>query len=138
MRQAQLSVEIIIILSALLIILMAIISSFAIGPESSILNKRSSSAREYSERLAYAINNIYLAGDGARLSLELPPTLLDGTSYSISIYPEKHLIDITWLSGANPSHSSIQVLTSGLSGKLSGIRGNLNITNSGGVIVIEN
>ena len=138
MRRAQLSVEIIILLSALLIIIMAIISSFAIGPERSVLNKRSTSAREYSERLAYAINNIYLAGDGARLSLGLPQTLIDGTSYSINIYPEKHIIDITWLSGTNPSHSSIQLLTSSLSGKLSGINGNLNLTNSGGVIIIDN
>ena len=138
MRRAQLSVEMIILLSAVLIILMAMLSSFATGPEKSVFNKRSASAREYSERLAYAINNIYLAGDGAGLSLELPQTLIDGTGYSMNIYPDKHLIDITWLSGANFDHSSIQLLTSSLSGKLSGIKGNLNLTNSGGVIIIEN
>lgn len=138
MRKGQLSVEVVILLSALLIILMAVISSFSISSDSSMFNTRTASAREYSEELAYAINNVYLAGDGATQLVNLPSTLIDNTNYSITIYPQQHVLDTTWLSGSQLDHYSLQLLTAGLSGKLSGIKGSLNLTNSGGVIIIGN
>jgi hypothetical protein len=136
--KAQLSVEMIILLSALLIILMVIISSFSNSPSRSFLSKRTMSARETAERLAYGLNNLYLAGDGASQSIILPPTLLDGTNYTITIYPAQRLVEIRWQSSKDIMTHYGQILTSGISGKLSGITGTVNLTNINNTIVIQN
>jgi hypothetical protein len=138
MGKAQLSTEMVILLAALLIVLMTVISAFSNSPERSFLNKRSISAREYSEKLAFGINNIFLAGDGASQSITIPTTLIDGTNYSISIIADKRLVEIRWQSKQDLMQNSNQIITSGIGGKTSGIIGMVNLTNLNGTIIIQN
>jgi hypothetical protein len=138
MGKAQLSTEVVILLAALLIVLMTILSAFSNSPERSFLNRRSISAREYSEKLAFGINNIFLAGDGASQSLAIPTTLIDGTNYSISIIPAKRLVEIRWQSKQDLMQYSNQLITSKIGGKTTGIIGMANLTNLNGTVIIQN
>lgn len=138
MRKAQVSVEMVILLSALLILLMGIISTFSSASDRSFFSKRTVSAREFSERLAYGINNVYLAGEGASTEVVLPETLIDNTNYSIIIYPSQHLLEISWRARQDTERYQVQLLTGGLSGSLSGIHGAVQLSNAHGSVIVTN
>ena len=137
MKRSQISAEFIIVLSALLIVILIIFSIFDKRSDEYFYNKRLMNAKEYSEKVASNINTVYLAGSGARTLVELPPALRDQTSYSINIYPQHHIVEITWMSKNNIRHYSSQILTSNITGTLTNIHSNINITNTQGVILIE-
>jgi hypothetical protein len=138
MGKAQVSVEMVILLSALLILTMGIISSFASSSDRSFFSKRGMSAREFSEKLAYGINNVYLAGDGASADIVIPSTLIDNTNYSIVIFPSQHILEISWKASQDVERHQVQLLTAGLAGKLSGIYGSVGLSNVNGTIIITN
>lgn len=138
MRKAQVSVEIIILLSALLILLMGIISSFAPASDRSFFSKRGMSAREYSETLAYGINNVYLAGPGSSATISLPKTLIDNTAYNITIYRSQHILEISWKARQDIERHQLQLLTADLNGNLTGISGDVGLSNVNGTIMITN
>jgi hypothetical protein len=137
-RKAQVSVEMIILLSALLILVMGIISTFSSASDRSLFNRRTVSAMEFSENLAYGINNVYLAGEGAGAEVVLPTTLIDNTDYSIIIYPELHILEISWKARQDIETHQVQLLTAQLGGKLSGINGSVSLSNVNGTIMITN
>ena len=138
MRKAQVSVEMIILLSALLILVMGIISSFSSASDRSFFSRRTVSAREFSERLAYGINNVHLAGSGASTEVLLPETLIDNTVYNITIYPEQHLLEISWMARRDLERHQLQLLTGSLSGNLSGINGVVQLSNVDGTVIVTN
>jgi len=137
MKKAQISTELIIVLSALLIIFLIIISILNKRSDEYFFNQRYMNAKEYSEKVASQLNTVFLSGPGTRARVELPQTLRDNTNYSINIYPQQHVVEIAWLSKNNIRHYSSQILTSNITGKISNINGNINITNIEGGIVIE-
>ena len=137
MKRSQISTELIIVLSAMLIIFIIIISIMNKRSDEYFYNRRLLDAKEYSEEVASQINTVYLAGPGTKAKVELPQTLMDNTNYSINIYPQHHSIEITWMSKDNIRHYSSQVLTSNITGNISNINGDINITNINGGIVIE-
>ncbi len=138
MRKGQVSVEMIILLSALLILLMGFISTFSSASDRSYLSRRAVSAREFSERLSYGINNVYLTGDDAETEIELPETLIDNTNYSISIYPSQHILEISWRGRQDMERHQVQLLTGDISGNISGIYGTVRLFNANGTVVMEN
>lgn len=138
MRRAQVSIEMVILLSALLILLMGIISTFSSATDRSFISRRAVSAREFSERLAYGINNVYLAGEGAETEILIPQTLIDNTNYSISIYPSSHILEVSWKARQDIERHQVQLLTAGLTGNLSGIHGPVSLLNANGTVVITN
>lgn len=138
MKNSQISVEIIILLAALLILLMAIISSFAPSSDRSFFSKRGMSAREYSEKFAYALNSIYLAGPGSSSSVSIPATLIDNTPYNITIYPSQHLLEISWKARQDFEHHQLQLLTADIGGNLTSISGDVQLENINGTIIVTN
>ncbi len=137
MKKSQLSTELIITLSALLIMFLIIISIMNKRSDDYFYNKRLMDAKEYSEKISSQINILFLAGPGTKAHVELPQTLRDNTPYSINIYPQHHIVEITWMSKNNIRHYSTQILTSNISGKLSNISNDVNITNTDGGIFVE-
>lgn len=128
----------VILLSALLILVMGIISTFSSSSDRSFLSRRSVSARECAESLALGINNVHLAGEGADTEILLPETLIDNTNYSIAVYPSQHVLEISWRSRQDIERHQVQLLTASLAGNLSEIHGLVGLSNVNGAIIITN
>jgi hypothetical protein len=136
MKRAQLSVELIIILSALLVLVIAFMPLINQSSGYVIEQNRRMDTSTYTERLANSINTISLAGDGANTTLILPLSLQDNTDYSLNIYPRQHLIEIIWQQDTLQQHTS-QITTSAVSGQLTGLKGKIRLRNTAGVVVIN-
>lgn len=130
--KAQISVDFIMIFSVALIIFLFLFS---------IVSKRNGEldstrtllyAKSVSDKLAFDINSIFLAGNGVTKTILLQSTLKDDTNYDLNIYPTEHLIKINW----NNRQYSSTLLTSSLSGALTSLQGEYDIANVDGIITI--
>lgn len=135
-KKTQISTEFIIILSIALIVFLFLFT---------IANKRSDElystskmlyAKQEADKLATAINTIFLAGNGASKTVNLPETLKDNANYNITVYPTEHIVDITFSSFGNLRHYSAPILTADVTGDLNIMNNDVNLTNSNGIISV--
>jgi hypothetical protein len=135
-RKAQVSVELIIVLSMLLIILLVIIS--VSGKRNSMLNSKETEfyAKQVALQFSSEINAIHFAGDGINKTFYLPEDLKDGTQYNISIYPDGHVVDIVWEKNDRKSYSA-SIIAGNFNGTLVDLNGQVNLSNTLGVIQIN-
>lgn len=137
MKKAQISTEFIIVFSIMLIMFLIILSIMNSRSDEYYYNKRLMNAKEYSEKVASHINTVFLAGPGTSTVLPLPNTLRDETNYTINIYPQVRIVEISWMSKNTERQYTSQILTSNVTGSLVDIIGNINISNVEGGVLIE-
>jgi uncharacterized protein (UPF0333 family) len=134
--KAQVSIEMIIILSLLLIVL--IVNITASAKRNSILNSKGTEfyAKQVALQLSSELNAIHFAGDGVNKTINLPDDLRDGTQYNISIFPSSHVVDIVWEKNDRQSYSA-STITGNFNGTLTNLNGQVNLSNTLGVIQIN-
>lgn len=133
MRHSQISVDFIIILVILLAIFLFIFSASAKRTGELYGSQKFLSAKEIADKAAFSINNVFLAGNSVSQSFYLPEGLRDNTPYTITIYPEKHAVEIRW----DDRQYTATLLTADITGVLSPAYGPITITNNLGVINIS-
>lgn len=138
MRKAQISTELILILSIVFIMFLVILGTIDKRTDEYQYNRRLMDAKKYSEKVATTINMVYLSGAGTSATINMPTTLIDNTNYSINIYPKNHMVEISWMSKIDMRQHHNQIVTANITGNLTGLNGNINITNIDGGIFIEN
>ena len=135
--KSQISAEFIIVTAILMIIF---ISFFAIA------NKRASQsdsikamlyAKTEADKVANAINSAFIAGDNSKIVQEISGTFRDGSPYMLSIYPASRIVDITYKSQGEARHYSTSIITSQITGNLTGINSTITISNHDKVISVE-
>jgi uncharacterized membrane protein (Fun14 family) len=91
------------------------------------------SAKETADSVAWNINEAFIAGYGTKKSIYLPNTLADNTNFSLKIIPKSRVVEIRW----QQTQYLSPIVTSNITGNLTLAQGRLNITNSGGKIILE-
>ena len=100
---------------------------------------QSMDAKHVSERLAWGIDEVYLAGNGAAGRVNLPETVHGGKNYALRVYPGSVLINYSSREGEK--FCSHRILTKNINGTGSGLEltpGTIQITNTNGTIYLEN
>jgi hypothetical protein len=135
-KKGQLSIEMIISLSVLIIIFLGVLVLAGQRQSMSESFKSSMYARIVNDQLANGINQVYLAGDGATRVVYLPDTLQDGSGYNLSVYPALHRTTIEWVSVSDTRTYSAGILTSNITGNISSFSGIVTISRIGGEVTI--
>ena len=134
--KAQVSVDLIIVLSALFIIFLVVTVTVNYRQDEILSSRSRYNAKSVLDNLASEINSIYLAGDGTSKIIQIPSSLRDGKNFSINIYPDARFIEITWPFRDQKMRYNAPLVSSGISGDLTGINSTTNISNNNGVIRI--
>lgn len=129
-KRSQISVEFLIIFISLLFIFTLVLSMTSTRNSIFFAAKKNLHAREMGDMVAFAINEVYLVGPNATKTIYLPPTLRDGTEYTLTFYPNIHLLYVDY-SGGSYSTS----LATNITGSFGYGRDNLIIYNEKGVYV---
>ncbi|OIO64295.1 hypothetical protein AUJ68_06765 [Candidatus Woesearchaeota archaeon CG1_02_57_44] len=134
LRRAQVSVDLIIMLAALLVLLLAVFSQVA---------DRTVQGRHIAQRLhadelcrlaAGKGMDVALAPNGTRTELSLPSTLRDGTPYTLHFRSEAHLVEVVWFSrDANRAHCAFP---GAVAGNTTNVLSSANLTNIKGVVTV--
>ena len=136
-KKSQVSAEFIIIISVLMIMFIAIISSSK--PKENHLNEIRTEiyAASEAEKLAEEINAVYLAGEGASKEVIFPSSLREGSNYHLTVYPISHVVLINYSSEGRQRTYSSTIVTSGISGDISMINSAITLRNINGAVTIE-
>ena len=133
--KGQAAVDFMVILAVALVLFLALFS-LAEG-KSNALEQKSAKlyATQVAESIAMELNAVFLAGDGANRTVQLPQTL-DGAAYNLSIYGEHRRVVVEFDRGERQS-SAAMLLTARVTGNLTNRHSAMKITNYGGGIVVE-
>ena len=95
-------------------------------------------AKHVSEKFALAINDVYLAGNGAVRNITLPKKLYGGKIYTLRVYPRSVLINYSSAEGDKGyAHRILTKDVDGCGNGLHVIPGGIQITNSDGTIYLS-
>tara|TARA_Y100000310_G_scaffold110706_1_gene109153 strand:+ start:252 stop:668 length:417 start_codon:yes stop_codon:yes gene_type:complete len=135
--KSQISVEFIMVVSVVLIVFLVIFS--IANKRNDILESQQTKlyAKQLAEKVAININSVFLAGPETNITISLPSSLKDESSYTLSIHPENHIVNIDYVVGDTTNHYATTILTSDISGTLTGISSSISISNQQEGIVIE-
>ena len=136
MKKAQISVDLIIVLSILLIIFMSLFATIFQRNTQIASYKKQYYARSLSDKAASEINSVFLAGSGATKTIGLPESMKDNTNYNISIYPNARIVEIRWMHRQETRHYGSPIITSNITGTLTEISDDFIATNNNGVVEI--
>lgn len=127
--KSQVSTDLIIVLSVLLIVFSSVATTVNHRNEELTSSRTRLYAKALCERIATDINTVFLAGDGAKKTVELPELLKDNSNYLVNIYPKSHIVEIFWFYGNETRHYSCPILFGDLAGNLTNILDDFNVTN---------
>jgi len=135
-NKAQVSVDLIIVISMILLIFLVVFVTVYKRNDEVVSSRTKYYAKAVSDKLASEINTIYLAGDGATKTAELPASLKDNTDYSISIYPDARIVNINWSYTDKEMHYGSPIISKDITGTLTDISNDVVLTNNNGVVEI--
>ena len=129
--KSQVSTDLTIVLAVALIIFLSIFVT--IENRNNELNhlKTKLYAKAICDKVAIEINTIFLAGDGAQKTVELPDSLKDNSNYIVNIYPKAHIVEVVWFYGNQTKYYHCPVVSGDLTCGLTNIVDDFNISNSG-------
>jgi len=136
-RLAQVNIDFILTFIVILSIFLALTYASSLKYTQMNYETKENSAELLATKLATNINSIYLVGNGAKKEVLFPPTLIDNTEYTMTIYPTEQLVEIVYFFENQNRSYSYPLLTNNISGKTSNIFNTINITNIDGGILIE-
>lgn len=94
--KAQISVEFIIILTGILAVFLVIFYVANERIDEFQNTQRLVAAKGVADKLAMALNNVYLSGAGSNSSIYLPEKLVDVIGYNLTVYPASRLVQVNW------------------------------------------
>lgn len=100
--KAQVTVEFISVMAILSVIFLVTLNFIVAERRSMAQSLFSIDAQDTAQKVASAINSVYIAGDGASLNVTLPARLVGGVNYTTSVRPR--LVTVT----AIPSGSDFE------------------------------
>lgn len=128
-RKAQVTTEIIVVL-AIAFFVFIVFLSIILSKEGEIEAKRTSNnADKLAKLISASINQVYIAGNGARKTIYIPNSMNGVTGYNITI--SGTTVDVSY----ERAHVQDSLVTSRISGAFS--KGYNNITNNYGEIIIS-
>ncbi len=130
-KKSQVSIELIMVLSVVLIIFTLLIVSINKRYEQYIYERRYLDAKSQAEKFAGTINMIHLSGQGSSTRILMPHSLEDGSPYNISL--SAMAVNIEWPGKTTIRHYSTPLITSNISGNFS-YDSLINFT-SGGIVI---
>lgn len=95
-NKGQITVELILISVVALVLLLYIFDIFDNRVKDINNKKLEFKAKEVNDKIASGINSAFLNGDGAKVNIKVP-NKLNNKDYSITIFPNVHLVQIKWL-----------------------------------------
>lgn len=95
-KKAQISVEFIIIFAVMMAIFLLVFSVVNARNDEFFFSSRSLDAKDVADRVAHAVNQVYLSGPGSNASVQLPDTIVDNLEYSLTAYSQARSIVIEW------------------------------------------
>lgn len=139
MKRSQITVDFIIVLIIALILFLVLFSTIDKRTTQMYSLRTNLYAKEMADKVATNINTIFLAGDGTSNTLIIPETLKDLTDYELRIYPNSHIVDISWYFADSRRHYSSPILTSGIDGNttLHDTLGIIHFTNNNGIVNVQ-
>ena len=135
--KSQISADFIIVLTIALAVFLAV---FVISDQrSTILDSYRVRlyAKQEADALSSEINSVFLAGDGTNKIVFLPATLKDNTPYNITVYPSGHTVSIEYYFNSVKKNYESTIITANVSGNISGISGQVKLSNVKGGVIIE-
>lgn len=95
-KKAQISVEFIIIFAVMMAIFLLVFSVVNARNDEFFFSSRSLDAKDVADRVAHAVNQVYLSGPGSNASLSLPDTIIDNLEYNLTAHSQARSIVIEW------------------------------------------
>lgn len=129
--KSQISIDLIIVFSILLVISSSVFVTVNRRNAELISSRSRLYAKAICERIATDINTVFLAGDGTKKTIGLPDSLKDNSNYMINIYPTSHIVEVLWFYGNETRRYNCPILFGDLTGNLTNILDDFNVTNSG-------
>ncbi|MFH1447763.1 MAG: hypothetical protein ABIG39_02775 [Candidatus Micrarchaeota archaeon] len=132
--RAQISVDFIIASIAVMIMFSLIFNLYAEKNRGINTIMASLEAERIGEKLAWGINDVARAGDGAKTDIIIPETILGEGYYA---YVEGRWVDVTWHHGGVENHLSFPLMTSNTKKGMIEPGSHLTIMNIGGKIHVS-
>ncbi len=132
LKKSQISIDFLIVAGAVLVIFAFVFSVVSDRRNELFGSEKLYSAKGAAENVAASINTVFLSGSGTRKTFYTPNYLRGNTPYTITIYPQNHLVEIKW---EERSYTST-ILTSNIAGGLSLAGGNNLVENINGLVQI--
>jgi hypothetical protein len=85
MKRGQITAEFVVITALVSFIFLMVVSVISHERKAAAQGIWETDAQNNADRLAEAINSVYLAGPGATLNLTLPKTLVGGINYTVTV-----------------------------------------------------
>jgi uncharacterized protein (UPF0333 family) len=136
MRKGQMSAEFMLSLTIMLLVfllLAGVASERYIQAQSERID---GGARVIVETFAMYVNAVHVAGDGAKVILDMPQSIERQGDYNISIQPGSNLAMIVYNSPAGSRYYIAPMTTAAIGGMMSAISGSITLTNQNEVIVV--
>jgi hypothetical protein len=132
MKKGQISVELIIISSVLLVMFILLLNVVSTRNNVSLALTQQFSVEELGYKISSSINEVYLAGDRTNKTIFLPETLRSNTNYSLNLNPSIRNIRLDY----DDKRLDFPLLTSNITGDFI-LNSNNQIFNNKGLIEIE-
>ena len=110
--KGQISVELIIILFAVMVIFSFLLSSIGSQQSEFVSSRNTLHAKEVAEKVASSMNGVFLAGYNTSKNISLPTTLRGNTTYMLSVNDTAQLLYIAY----NDKTYNVPLLTSNITG----------------------
>lgn len=136
MKKAQISVDLLIIMSIALIMFMFFFKIASDKTQQFEIQSSQLYAKELTEKVAQEIRSAYLGGDGYVKRVNLPSSLMNNRDYSLNFYPDYFLLEINYSINGEDSRYASFIPTARISGNLSNINQPITIMNENGAILI--
>lgn len=95
--KSQISVEFLVIMIAALFIFVILLQVYSSRAEEVRLMREHTVAEHFVQRISWAINNVYLGGEGTKTKITIPTKIRGRIDYNISLY--ESVLYIEWENG---------------------------------------
>ncbi len=134
--KAQVSVEFMISLSIMLLLFL-LLSGIASQRFDQAMHERiDGSAKAVLATFVMNLNSVFIGGEGATLSIDLPLTIENNDGYAIHILPGTNLARITYANPGGMQYYDLPLITRATTGRTEGINGTVTFTNQDQEVLI--
>lgn len=134
MKKSQMTADLIIVSSLILIIFLTLFSIIDYRNTEIGASRRYLEAKDEAEKVAFAINEIYISGFGTSKSINVNNLTKDNFDLFITVLPKSRLVLVEW----DEHFYTSPILTSRVIGNISGEIENMNISLKQGNLRLQN
>lgn len=136
-RKCQIATDFIITLSGLMVIFLIIFAIINLHSKQLTGSEKRLESEKLVRKIGLAINTVFLSGEGAHLTVELPSTLRNNFNYTVGVFPDSRTVVLD----SGGLFRSYPLVTNRVTGDLEihtfSVHETVSITNSNGWVVIS-